>query len=92
MELTQTEKDLIDGLILFGVEKDEAIGILLFLRHEYLQSLLIDYMVENQDATPQDILTKVRELLKLPSPDTIVYDTKGNKYRVNESGRLEPII
>ena len=59
MELTSTQKLLMNGLELFGVEKEAMIGILISLQKEEEMRELMNYMAENQQANQEDILEQM---------------------------------
>ncbi|MBO4212910.1 MAG: hypothetical protein J5894_02230 [Clostridia bacterium] len=59
MELTSTQKLLMNGLELFGVEKDAMIVILISLQEEEKMRELMNYMAENQQANQEDILEQM---------------------------------
>ena len=58
MELTQVEQDLINGLVIFGVEEQAVIGILSGLKTEQQQEQMIDYLIANEGASQSDILSE----------------------------------
>ena len=62
--LTQTELDLIRGLMIFGVEREAIIGIMIALKDEDSQWQMIDFMVEHQQATQEDILEELVRIIK----------------------------
>lgn len=64
MELTESQKFLINGLDLFGVEMDEMLGIVLVLKSEAQQWELMEWMADNQTATPSDIVGKTMDIIK----------------------------
>lgn len=67
MELTGSQKLLINGLDLFGVEMDEMLGIMLALKSEAQQWELMKWMADNQTATPSDIVGKTMDILRSKS-------------------------
>ena len=62
VKLTMHQKHLILGLRLFDLTEEEQKAILLLLETEKEQVAMIDYLLENQHATQQDILTKLAEI------------------------------
>ncbi len=64
MELTESQKLLLRGLKTFGVELDEMVGIMLFLKTEEQQWELMRWMADNQTATSSDIVGKTMEILR----------------------------
>lgn len=65
MELTWAEKHLTRWLKVIGCSEDETVGILLMADTEAKQFELMDFMAENpEEVTPQDVLTKLAEVLK----------------------------
>lgn len=63
MALTRTEELLIDGLRLFDLTEEEQEGIFLFLETEEQQNKMIDFLLENRNATGQEILRKTKEII-----------------------------
>ena len=63
-QLTMHQEHLILGLRLFDLTEEEQENILLFLEKEADQIAMIDYLLENQHTTQQDILTRLAEILK----------------------------
>ena len=63
MELTMHQKHLIRGLRLFDLTEEEQEIIFLFLEKEEEQIEMIDYLMDHQHATQQDILGKLFEIL-----------------------------
>ena len=69
MKLTWAEKHLTRWLKVIGCTADEAVGILLMADTEQKQYELMDFMAEKpEEVTPQDVLTKLAEILKKKSP------------------------
>ena len=64
VEWTKTEKILLDGLIYFGLDKEEVIGTMMFLQTEQQQIRMIDYLMNNRNATSQDILKETMRIIK----------------------------
>ena len=64
MALTQTEKHLINGLKVFEVEKEAILGIVAALRTEKQQWAMINYLVNNRQATQSDILLELVKIAK----------------------------
>ena len=64
MELSETQKLLIRGLMLFPVseENQEAIFLFLFKSEENMWSMM-DFLANNRDATEQQILKKLENIL-----------------------------
>ena len=62
MELTQTEMYLIAGLKLFDLSDEDQEAIFLILRTEEQQVLMMDYLVDNRNASGQDIM---KEMLRI---------------------------
>lgn len=62
--LTKAQKHLIAGLILFGVEEEAILGIMMGLDTPKLQDSMMEYLDENRNATTSDILKKMVELRK----------------------------
>ena len=62
MELTYTQELLMNGLDLFGVEKDAIVLILTALQKEKQMEELMQYMVNNRTATQEQILLKMVEI------------------------------
>lgn len=56
MELTQTDKHLIDGLVVFNLTEEEIIVILSGLRTQEQRWLMVDYLIEHEGASMSDIL------------------------------------
>ena len=63
MELTKAQKHLIDGLKIFGVEKDAIIGIMLTLEKPEQQDAMMEWMCKHKGASTSDILGKTAELV-----------------------------
>ncbi len=64
MALTETDKDLINGLVMFGVEEKAIIGILSGLKTQDMREQMIDYLLNNREATQSDILLQLVEITK----------------------------
>lgn len=64
MALTPAQKHLIDGLHIFGVEKDAILCIVLALETPEQQDAMMEWMCEHRDATTEDFLKKTVELVK----------------------------
>lgn len=65
MELTNIQKHLINGLMIFGVEEVAIVGIVSALNEEEQQCRLMEWMSENQKATQEDIFEKVAEICNM---------------------------
>ena len=64
MELTKIQKYLIDGLRIYGVHRDQVVGMIVFLKDNEPGMLeLIDYMRE-QDPTAHEIILKSTEIIR----------------------------
>ncbi len=65
MELTETQKLLIRGLRLFPIseENQEAVFLFLFKCEEKMWEMM-DFLAENKEATEQQIMKKLTEILK----------------------------
>ena len=61
--LTKTQNMLIYGLKQFKISKENRVSIALFLESEEDQILMIDFLIHNQEATEQEILKAVRNIL-----------------------------
>ena len=64
MALTEVQKTLIQGLVEYGVEKEAIPGIILSLKTEEKQWEMIDYLLDNRQATQTDILMKLVEIVR----------------------------
>ena len=64
MELTQTQKHLALGLRLFELTEEEQEAIFLFLRTEEQQTAMVDYLLDHEHATGQDVLKELRRILR----------------------------
>lgn len=62
MELTDAEKLLIHGLKLYGMELEDALGIMLLLNTEQMQYEMMLWMVENRGATSSDLIGKAMDI------------------------------
>ena len=62
MELTKMETLLIDGLRFFDLSDEDQEAIFLILRTEEQQVLMMDYLVDNRNASGQDIM---KEMLRI---------------------------
>ena len=62
MELTKTQKLLLNGLQLFGVERGAIIGIMVALQEEDEMYELMYFMADNPEATQEDILYKTAQI------------------------------
>ena len=65
MKFTQTQKLLMYGLMQHEMEKDDRMGAFILLRTEKTQQEMIDFLLENPEATDQDILKKALEITDL---------------------------
>lgn len=65
MELTETQKLLIRGLRLFPIseENQEAVFLFLFKSEEKMWEMM-DFLAENKEATEQQIMKKLTDILK----------------------------
>ena len=64
MELTSTQRLLLNGLDLFKVEKEAMIIILTALQKENQMNELMEYMAKNPEAHQEDILYKTAQIKK----------------------------
>ena len=62
MELSETQKLLVNGLKLFKVEKECIVGIMLMLKEEDQMWDMMDYMADNLKATQEELLLKATEI------------------------------
>lgn len=62
MELTEAEKLLIHGLKLYGVELEDALGIMLLLNTEQMQDEMMLWMTENRQATTSNLIGKAMDI------------------------------
>lgn len=62
MKLTETQKLLMTGLKVFGVENDLIVGIMLMLQEEDQQEQLMEWMAEHEGAKPEVILQTATEI------------------------------
>lgn len=62
MQLTEAQKHLIRGLLIFSVEKDAIIGIVSILRTEQQQCTMMERMSEHEGAMTSGILRKTADL------------------------------
>ena len=62
MKLSETQKLLMSGLKVFGVENDLIVGIMLLLQDEDQQERLMEWMAEHEGATPETILRIATEI------------------------------
>ena len=62
MALTQVEKHLIAGLKLHSVPRGTVVAILLHLKTEDQQLELAQYMMENEQAAPEELLRVAQRL------------------------------
>ena len=62
MALTWLQKHLIDGLRIFGVEKDAIVGIVLALPEPEQLEAMMEWMCEHEGATTAQILKKTAEI------------------------------
>lgn len=59
-EVTETQKDLIHGLKIFGAKTGTIVEIMLRLETESQQEEMLGYMVDHRDATPESLLEMAR--------------------------------
>lgn len=59
MALTETEKLLLDGLMVFGLDKEDILIVMALLETEEQQDQMIEFLVNHRSATQQDILKTV---------------------------------
>ena len=62
MKLSETQKLLMSGLKVFGVENDLIVGIMLLLQDEDQQERLMEWMAEHEGAKPETILRIATEI------------------------------
>lgn len=62
MALTRNGQLLIDGLELFGVQDGISAVIFILLKGDEKKMRLMEYMVEHQNATQDELLQKAREI------------------------------
>ena len=62
MELSETQKLLVNGLKLFKVEKECIVGIMLMLKEEDQMWDMMDCMADNLKATQEELLLKATEI------------------------------
>lgn len=68
MALTKVQEHLIDGLKIFGVHRDQAVGMMVFMKDDEPGMLeLIRYM-EDYNPTAFDIIKKSTEIIKRGRP------------------------
>ena len=63
MALTQTEKHLITGLKLFGLEEEDQEAIFLVLQKEEQQTALMEYMSKHLNADGSELLRETLRIL-----------------------------
>ena len=63
MELTNAQKHLICGLLIFGVEKDAIFGIVSALPKPEQQDDLMEWMCNHREATTSQILKEVANIV-----------------------------
>ena len=63
MELTEAQKHLINGLLLFGVEKDAIVGIASALTKPEQQDEMMEWMCNHRGATTPEILKEVANII-----------------------------
>ena len=64
MRVTKTQKLLLSGLNQFNTKKQNRIIIMMCLEKEDDQLLMIDYLLSHQEATEQDIMSALGDILK----------------------------
>ena len=64
MRVTKTQKLLLTGLNQFNTKKQNRIIIMMCLEKEDDQLLMIDYLLSHQDATEQDIMNALGDILE----------------------------
>ena len=67
MELSKTQKQLLSGLKVFGMTEEETTAVMLTLRTEKQMNMMINYMLSNQQATTEELLDNVLEIIKKTS-------------------------
>ena len=67
MALSEAQKHLIHGLMLFGVEKDAIVGIVSAVKTPEHLDAMIEWMCENLEASVPEILRKTAELTNRPN-------------------------
>ena len=60
--MTETQKDLIHGLKIFGAKTGTIVEIMLRLETESQQKEMLGYMVDHRDATPEELLDEARRI------------------------------
>ena len=58
--MTETQKDLIHGLKIFGAKTGTIVEIMLRLETESQQEEMLSYMVDHRGATPESLLEMAR--------------------------------
>ncbi len=62
MELTETQRLLINGLIAFKARRGIIVHICLLLEEEQQQIEMIQYMVDHQNATGEELLQQAKKM------------------------------
>ena len=62
-KLSKIQRLLAYGLNQYGVSTEDGVAIILFLKEEADQLLMIDYLINHPEATPQEILNESGRLL-----------------------------
>lgn len=65
MELTEVQKLLIRGLMLFPLDEKEQEAIFLILESDKEKMMLMEYMAEHPNSTAQDLKNEVGRILEL---------------------------
>lgn len=65
MNFTQTQKLLMYGLMKHKMNKDERRGAFILLRTEKTQQMMINFLLDNPNATEFEILEKALKITEL---------------------------
>ena len=86
MALSNLQKHLVDGLHIFGVEKDAILGIVSAMETEEQQCRLMEWMSEHENASTSDILGQVVAIISGANPEDLLRDyvPVPNRFRKDE--------
>lgn len=62
MAITEAQKDLAEGLLIFGVEEEAVPYLVAGLKEPQHTEEMIDFLLDNPEATREDILLKVVQI------------------------------
>ena len=77
MAITEAQKDLAEGLLIFGVEEEAVPYLVAMLKEPQHTEEMIDFLLDNTEATREDILLKVVQIRN--SSDSINKKTQQNR-------------